>query len=89
MLDATSDALLEAMPSGGPSSSCHETRLAAVVPRGVGCIDIATTVFSVEKAALPALRFAQGSPGSASERLRVRCFDGDLPSACIAVCGDG
>ena len=83
----TSDALLEAMASGGPSSNRRETRL-PTVPGGGGCMDdAATAVFSV---ASPALRFefGRGSPGASSDRLRVCCRNGDLSLllASIAVC---
>ena len=76
VLDSTSIALLKAMASckSGPSSNC----------RGGRCMDTTTTAVSVAASALPALRFARGSSGSASDRLRV-CFNCDLVKGSIAV----
>ena len=52
-----------------------------------GCTD--TEAFPAAAAELLGLRFAWGSPGSASDRLRICCIDGDLPLASIAVCVKG
>ena len=76
VLDSTSVALLEAMAPCkiGPACNCH----------GGGCMDTTTTAVSVAASALPAPRFARGSSGSASDRLRV-CFNCNLVKGSIAV----
>ena len=78
-LDATSEALLEAVASGisGPPSNVN--------CRGGGRMDTATAAFSAATAAVTVLRFARGSRGLCNDRLRVCRLGGEYsPSASIA-----
>ena len=91
-LAGTSDALLEAMASIGPSSSCRrETRLAAGGTGGGGVCG-GDGLSGGGGGVVPMALFALGSepeaPGPASDRLRLLCFGVNVLSAPIVAWGE-
>ena len=98
-LAGTSDALLEAMASIGPSSSCRrETRLAAGGTGGGGVCGVCGCCGGNRLSGggggvvVPMALFALGSepeaPGPASDRLRLLCFGVNVLSAPIVAWGE-
>ena len=81
-LAGPSDALLEAMASIGPSSSCRRETWLGGGGRAM-TLDVGSVAVAV---AFPGL-FSIGSPSSASDRLRLHCFGGNVLSAPIVAWG--